>query len=332
MIATSLAIQYLATTVFLLILFITFRKVALSLLKVSFFLGLYIIGIPALYHWPQLRASWETDLAAGMAIPFAVIVLAAMLFALVAYFVDRYFDKAQPDHFKGDKLFFRYGRRIFHTIVPIGLEEGFTQQDAEDLEERLGDYLWDHIHEQFANREDIAAKRIYIRDLGWRGRKGDRQRPTEKAFLRVTFQTPRKAKLSYFIHLNHLGHQLLAHHYAYLQGRHFWHHVLVFIASAPFHVWFWGYRWVMGRYSIQSRLNRYFAPSSYGLIDLETCFESIHFNLMSATLRFAKVYGLMAEELEKIILYNLSNSKHIPFGRLPRILSRLRPGQAGIGR
>lgn len=301
MIATSLAIQYLAGSILLLGLFFAFRRVTVSLLKVVLLLGLYGIGLPALYRLPHFQASWEADLAAGMAIPLAVIVLAAMIFAAAGYFIDRYLDKALHDNFKGGYLFFRYGRQFYHSIIPIGLEEGATAQDMEGLVERLHDYLRSHLHEQFANREGLQIKQLRIRDHGWKGRGEKRERYAEKLFLKISFQTPRKAKLHYFIHLNHLGHQLMAHHFAYLQGRHYWHHVLVFIAAAPFHAWFWAYRWVRGRYSIQSRLNRYFDPSSFDRIDLNTGFESLRFNLMMATLRFAKVYGLMAEELERAI-------------------------------
>lgn len=326
MIATSLAIQYLAGSALALALFFTFRRISVSLLKVGLLLGFYGLGLPALYRLPQLQASWEADLVSGMAIPLAVIVLAAMIFAAVAYFIDRYFDKAPQGHFKGGALFFRYGRQFYHSIVPIGLEEGATAQDMEGLVERLYDYLRSHLHEQFANREDIQIKQLNIRDQGWKGRGEKRERYAEKLFLRISFQTPRKAKLHYFIHLNHLGHQLLAHHYAYLQGRHYWHHVLVFIAAAPFHAWFWAFRWVGGRYSIQSRLNRHFDPSSFDRIDLSTGFESLRFNLMMAMLRFAKVYGLMAEELEKAISNPPAQALGFPRFRFPGLPGQVRGG------
>ncbi|MCB0571791.1 MAG: hypothetical protein KDC66_18620 [Phaeodactylibacter sp.] len=323
MIATSLAIQYLAAFLLLLALYFSFRNVAASLLKTAFFISLYAVICFALNRLPHYRASWEADLAAGLAIPLAVIALAAMLFAAVAYFVDRYLDKEPRDHFKGGRLFFRYGKLVYHTVFPVGLEEGATQQDVEELTERLGGFLWDQLHEQLGKQGDITIKRMAIRDLGWKGKGVS----AEKAFLQAAFRTPRNAKLFYFIHLNHLGRHVLAHHYAFVQGRHRWHHVLAFIASAPFHIWLWAYPWVMGRYCIQSRLNRYFDPSSYGIIDLKSGFESIRFNIMSATRRFAKVYGLTAESPERMASLPLSKQAGEPFQEPTNAFSK--PWKAG---
>ncbi|MCB0562754.1 MAG: hypothetical protein KDD01_00090 [Phaeodactylibacter sp.] len=308
MMNAAIPIDYLFIGAVVLLFFFWKPRIAFALLQVAFFLLLYLIALPALYHWPDVEATWEAHILGSLAIPLGLAVVSGVIFAAVAYFIDRDYDRTPQDDFKGGNLFFRYGRRVFETVIPISLEEGVKEEDAESLLERFREFLWNAIHDQFEGLKEVSLEQEHtVRDLGWNKEDSYHYRHGEKTFLKATFRTARKSTLYYFIYLNLVGRQLLVHHYVYIRGRHFWYHALVFIVSAPAHVWLWGYSWVKGRYSILGRLNRYHDKSSYDLIDLKSYFGSACFGMIMATKRFAKVYGLLTEELEKVIFNNLHN-------------------------
>lgn len=307
MMNAAIPLEYLFTGATVLMLFLWNPRISFALLKIVFFLALYILAIPALYRWPDVEATWEAHFLGSLAIPFGVAVLSAIVFAIAAYFIDRDFDQDPQDHFKGNNLFFRYGRKAFEAVIPIGLEEGASREEAESLMERFREFLWHAANEQFGHLKGVTlVQKQVIKDLGWPGEDSYHYRHGEKEFFRATFQTARKSTLYYFVHFDLVGRQLVVHHYVFVRGRHFWYHALVFFASAPFHVWLWGYSWVKGRYSILGRLNRHYDNSSFDLIDLRSYFRSAGFGMMAATRRFAKTYGLLTEELEQVILHYFS--------------------------
>lgn len=303
----TIPFEYLLIGAAVLVLFLWNPRISFALLKAALFLVFYAVAIPALYRWPDVEATWEAHFLGSLAIPLGVTVVSGIIFAVAAYFIDRDFEKSPQDHFKGNNLFFRYGRKAFETIIPIGMEEEATREDAESLLERFREFLWNAANEQFGGMKEVSLEQQHnIKDLGWAKEDSYRYHHGEKEFFKAAFQTARKSSLYYFVHFNLVGRQLLVHHYVYLRGRHFWYHALVFFATAPFHVWFWGYAWVKGRYSILGRLNQYYDRSSYDLIDLKSYFSSACNGMMMATQRFARAYGLLTEELEKVIRQNIS--------------------------
>ncbi|MCO6479588.1 MAG: hypothetical protein J5I94_23335 [Phaeodactylibacter sp.] len=320
MMNATIPLEYLLIGVTILVLFLWNPRISFALLKVAFFLTLYGIAIPALYRWPDVEATWEAHFLGSLAIPLGIAVLSAIIFAVAAYFIDRDFDQAPQDHFKGNNLFFRYGRKAFEAVIPISLEETATREEAEHLKECFREFLWNSANEQFGPLKEVTLEQQHlIKDLGWSREDSYHYRHGEKEFFKATFQTPRKSTLFYFVYFTLIGRHLMVHHYVYLRGRHFWYHALVFFATAPFHVWFWGYSWVKGRYSILGRLNRYHDSSSYAVVDLKSYFRSACFGMMMATRRFAKVYGLLTEELEKVIWHNVSGLQGIDIGAEPGI-------------
>lgn len=306
MITTTHSIAFFLAGLLAFGLLLNFWRAALGLLKVSLLLGFYAALLMTLYRLPEWKASWEAHLLSGMAIPIAVTILATMIFAATAYLMDRYFDRAPQDDFKGGKLFFRYGQQLSHTAIPIGLEEGIGLEDAEGLRNRLGDFLLEHLQERFGALDGVSLKFLQIKDLGSRRRQGKQPRYGEKAFLRLAFHRPRQTGLYCFIYLECLSQHLLVHRYTYMLGQHAWHHALVFVVAAPFHVWRWGLGWVLGRHNTLSRLNRHFEPEAFHLMELRSRHEAAHFALIAALRRFAKVYGLLTEDLECLLNSQLS--------------------------
>lgn len=300
--------EYLFVGVVILVCFFWKPRISFALLRTALLLAFYFFAIPALYRWPDVEATREAHLLGSLAIPLGVTVVSAFIFAAAAYFIDRNLEKDPEDDFKGDALFRRYGKKAFEAIIPIELEDGMARDDADGLLEQFREFLWGAANKQFGGLKEVDLTQQHtVRDLGWGKEDSYHYRHGEKEFFKATFRTARKSTLYYFVYFNQVGRHLLVHHYAYIRGRHFWYHALLFFASAPFHVWFWGYSWVKGRYSILGRLNCHYDRSSFDRIDLKSYFGSACFGMMMATKQFAKVYGLLTDELEKVILNNISN-------------------------
>jgi hypothetical protein len=308
MITTTYSIAFFLAALLAFALLLNSWRAALSLLKSSLLLGFYAALLIALHRLPEWQISWEAHLLSGMAIPMAVTILTTMVFAATAYLMDRYFDRAPKDDFKGSKLFFRYGQELSYTAIPIGLEDGIGPEDAEGLRGRLSDFLLEHLQERFGALDGASLKLLQIKDLNSPRKQGEQTRHGEKAFLRLAFHRPRQTGLYCFIHLECLSQHLLVHRYTYLLGQHAWHHALFFVFAAPFHVWRWGLGWVLGRHNTLSQLNRHFEPAAFNLMDLRSRHEAAHFALIAALRRFAKVYGLLTEDLECLLNNQLSTS------------------------
>ena len=282
------------------------RRAGLNVLKTLVLSGLYLGLVVSLYRLPEWKLSWAAHLLSGMAVPLAVTILAAICFAAVAYTVDCCLDRAPRDDFKADRLFFRYGRQLYYEAIPIGMEEGIGPEDAAGLQERLDDFLQEHLQERFGSLAGTALRRISIKDLSHRPEPGRPEPQREKTFLRLTFDGPQETKLHFFLHLEGLPQHLIVHIYGYFSGRHAWHQALFFIAAAPFHLWRWGLPWVLGRHHTPSRLNRRFKPEAYALMELRSRNEAAHLAIFAALRRFAQIYGLLSEEVDALLKSRIS--------------------------
>lgn len=302
MMNAAIPLEYLFAGVAILVLFFWNPRVSLALLKSAFFFALYAVAIPALYRWPDVEATWEAHFLGSLAIPLGVVVFSGVLFAIAAYFIDRDFDQDPQDHFKGKGLFFRYGAKVFESILPIQLD-GEEREGADSVAARFREFIWEAASKQFGGLREVALTQQHvIKDLGWKKEDSYHYRHGEKEFFKASFQTARNSTLYYFVHMHPVGRHLLVHQFAYKRGRHFWYHALLFFATAPFHVWFWGYAWVKGRYSIMGRLNRHYDESSYDRMDLNSYYWLAGHSMMMAARQFADANGLLNEELERLIL------------------------------
>jgi hypothetical protein len=308
MTTAAYSIAFFLAGLLILTLLLNYWRAGLNVLKSLLLLGLYLGLVVGLYRLPELELSWRAHLLSGMAVPLAVTMLAAICFAAVAYVVDCCLDRTPRDDFKKGRLFFRYGRLLYNEAIPIGMEEGIGPEDAAGLQERLDDFLQEHLQERFGSLAGTAIRRITIKDLSYRHGPGWPGPHREKAFLNLAFDSPRQTKLNFFLHLEGLPQHLVVHVYGYFSGRHAWHQALFFIAAAPFHLWRWGLAWVLGRYHTLSRLNRRFKPDAYELMELRSRSEAAHFAIFAALRHFAHIYGLLSEEADALLKSRISDS------------------------
>ena len=250
------------------------------------------------YIWILLR---EVDESASSI--FAGLIIVTILFSIIAYLIDKANDSNPNDNFKGNRLFFRYGSKIYRAIVPIGMDKTSAIKNAFEVQKELMAFLAQKLQKEYHGMVSYEQKMLKIKDL--------KLPKDEKLFLKASFKTTRKSMLTYFICPITLGHQVIIHHYGFLRGLHKWNDALSFFLWAPLHIWGWAYNWVRGIYSIQNRLNVQYDESSFETINLTTIIQSLVFTLMIGTKKFAADKGLLTEELEKIIYNNINNSQNI---------------------
>lgn len=270
------------------------RKAITSIIISFFALGFYL----NLCFNPEIYYSFS-----GFQIVFPFIIIGAIILSFIAYFVDKSREVNPIDNFKGDKLFFRYGKEFYSTLIPIGLDENSTLMEVSDVKLELSKYLSSKLKEEYEGTPNYSQKSLKVQDLSLK--------KDERIFIKITITTSRKSTLNYFLHLNSIGTQVIIHHYAYLRGRHKWYNVLSFVTWSPIHIWSWFGSWLRGRYSIYNRLNKNFDDSSFDMIDLKTIFQSLIFTLMIHTKKFAKDTGLLTEEMKKVIFNSINNSQNI---------------------
>ncbi len=269
----------------------TLFSIFISLIPLSIYFIIFFIPDAVSYELLQLR--W----------PLVVYITLAVCLVALAYFIDKNGESSPNDDFKNDNLFYRYGNEIYTEIIPLGYDKNANLQNPSQLQSELSNYLADSLKRQYSAMSSYHQTELKITDL--------KLKKDERTFIRATFNTTRKSTLTYFLHINLIGHQLMIHHYMYLRGHHKWYNALSFIVWAPIHLFFWYGRWVRGGYSIQNRLNKSYNQSSFETINLKSILRSIIFNVMTNTQKFAKQKGLLSEVLEKIIFNQISNSQNI---------------------
>lgn len=226
-----------------------------------------------------------------------------VFFSIYLYLDSRYFRQEDSiDNFKGDELFFKYGRQIFSQIVPIGLNDE-QEKDIQEIKIKLIDELIENSINNYVDEENYSQTLLTVID---------KEKKTDKReFIRIKITTQRKSSLYYFLYIKTVGKQILIHHYAYLQGRHYWYTLLSFLTWTPVTILFWLYRYITKRFDILSHLNTHFDRSSYDLIDTKSFFQAISFNFSTSTKKFAQTNDLLTEELSTAINNTIYNSQTV---------------------
>ena len=226
-----------------------------------------------------------------------------ILFSIYLYLDSRYFKQEDSvDNFKGDELFFKYGRQIFSQIVPIGLNDE-QEKDIQEIKVKLINELIENSINNYVDEENYSQTLLTVID---------KEKKTDKReFIRIKITTQRKSSMYYFLYIKTVGKQILIHHYAYLQGRHYWYTLLSFFTWTPVTILFWLHRYITKRFDILSHLNTHFDRSSYDLIDTKSFFQAISFNFSTSTKKFAQTNDLLTEELSTAINNTIYNSQTV---------------------
>ena len=218
--------------------------------------------------------------------------------SLVAYRVDKDREEKGVDHFRGGRLFYRYGdevEKVFFSL-PTKSEWDADQiaQFASSLQERLGARLQARVPTEL-----VSVKDLQIADLSTQ---------ETKSFLRILAKSRFGSTLTHFVHYASFGRTLTAHYFTYLRGTFSEWELVKFAIASPFTIWVWGVSWLLNQHSIISDISQ-FRSSSFDGVDIRTLYSMTKVILYEETEKILKEAGLLTEEVQQII--NIHKHSHV---------------------
>jgi hypothetical protein len=218
-----------------------------------------------------------------------------------AFGEDKQREAAGADDFRDNWLFFRYGHRVNYAILSIPVKSIWSfeevQASAEDLRADLA--------ERIAKRLPHHAVQIMAHKLIT-----DTETSEKKGFTRILIQSAYGSTVTVFIHYASFGQTITAHYFTYCRGTYDILSIVKFVLSSPFTIWFWGLPWLLNQFSIIAKISK-FRVSSFDTIDLQTMYGVARRVIFEETDAMLKTAGLLTEELQRAIQYQLNQTVQI---------------------
>lgn len=229
------------------------------------------------------------------------VILGIIGFTVYAFFAEKTRIESGNERFRGDNLFFRYGKEIDSKSLPIPVKASWEAEESINF----GNTILNSIQSDFLNsygNTPLNGKQI-VSPI-W---VTDSERPADtRGFLKVSFTGSRGAIFSRFVSYQVLGKNIVLHMMVHLLGIAQWHEMLFFFLSSPFTIIFWIYRWIRGEYSIYGAVAGDIG-NSFEVIDLRAYFVSTRSIIETAITRELKNNDLYSEELKIILNSTLNN-------------------------
>jgi hypothetical protein len=232
-----------------------------------------------------------------------IIILLILLFPLIAYFSDKSKDRSGNDNFKRGGLFARYGKEIYSSVIPIQIDPKKTSKSSEEVIAGIKRFLMAELEKQFANTPRFSLAELSVKDL--------KKSKDVRDFLRFSFVTPRNTKIHSIVYIPILGDQIIVQQMVHMRGNYYWYDVLWFLITSPLTFLFWIRRWFRGEYNIVANLSTKFNTSSFDYLDSLTIFKTTTVLTQTLVMQYARENGLLTEEIEKMIVQNITNSQNI---------------------
>ena len=232
----------------------------------------------------------------------------SVIFAIIgltvyAFFAEKTRIERGNERFRGDNLFFRYGREIDSKSISVPVKDSWDAEESTNL----GNAILNGIQNDFLNtygNSPLNGKQI-VSPI-W---VTDSERPADtRGFLKISFTGSRGAIFSRFVNYQVLGKNVALHMMVHLLGRAQWYEMLFFFLASPFTIIFWIYRWARGEYSIYGAVAGDIG-NSFEVIDLRAYFVSTRSIIEAAIVRELKANNLFSEEL-KITLQTVFNNNN----------------------
>lgn len=234
-----------------------------------------------------------------------------MITSIIVLSIDRKREENANDDFSGGKLFYRYGRQIINSTIPIGVDNN-NRKPLKLIADELIQYITSEINTQFNGLSGrFQCNLVNITD---------RKMPNDsRKFIKTTLITKRHSEINYFILILGVGNQIVIHEYLFLKGQMKWHAPIWFVLTSPLHIWVWFYPWLMRNYSVYAGLKNSYNKSTYDFIDIITIIRGISFLFSTRLKDFAKKEGLLTEDLNLVLNQNISNSQNINIANSSRV-------------
>ncbi|MFL6200140.1 MAG: hypothetical protein ACJ76J_13255 [Thermoanaerobaculia bacterium] len=218
--------------------------------------------------------------------------------SLAAYRVDKDREEKGVDHFRGGRLFYRYGDEVEKVFFSLPTKSEWDADEiaqfAKSLQERLGARLQARVPTEL-----VSVKDLQIADLSTQ---------EAKAFLRILAKSRFGSTLTHFVHYASFGRTLTAHYFTYLRGTFSEWELVKFAIASPFTIWVWGVPWLLNQHSIISDISQ-FRSSSFDGVDIRTLYSMTKVILYEETEKILKEAGLLTEEVQQII--NIHKHSHV---------------------
>lgn len=246
--------------------------------------------------------------------------LACIGLSLALFEVDKRRETDGADHFRGGRLFYRYGEEIERVFFSLPVKSEWDAEKtagfARTLQERLAARLQGRVPSELVDVKD---------DL----RVTDRSTNETKSFLRILAKSRYGSTLAHFVHYASFGRTLTAHYFTYLRGTFSQWDVFKFAIASPFTIWFWGLPWLLNQHSILEEISR-FRSSSFDGVDIRTLYGMTKSILYEETEQILRDTGLLTEEVQQIInihkhstvnKFSISNSANVNVGGISQSMS-----------
>ena len=233
-----------------------------------------------------------------------IIIIGIMAFSWWAFEQDKEREKQATDDFKEMGLLFRYGYEVNDIALPIFIDRDFFQ--VKEISDELARAVYQSFQEVFSDLSMEVLFPVLIRDKDYPA--------DQREFLKVIIKTKRESQLSHFIHFAVTGKYVVVHFTTKIRGRYEWYNLVSFILASPLTVWFWGMDWWKNQYSIVASLST-IIDNSYDLMDLTSYFQSTYLMVWRTIEKFLKERDLLPEDVQQIIVNNITNTQHINISR-----------------
>lgn len=235
-----------------------------------------------------------------------IIVGGLMALVVLAFRRDKEREHTPSDDFKNDNLLFRYGYQINRISLSIPVQPEWSDYEISGFVDALRQRTASQIQTRFSSAGVEVINTVQIRDK--------QMTSDNKLFLKIVFRSKRGSQVSHFIHYAIAGKYVVIHYLSRIRGKYRWHDVVDFVITGPLSMWFWGWDWIQNQYSIISAISN-IVSNSYDHIDLKTYFEASYLVLLDETRAFLKEKGLLTDEINQVINYNITNSQNISVSR-----------------
>ncbi len=223
------------------------------------------------------------------------LVLLIIGFTYYAYITEMDKIAAGDEYFKGDNIFFRYGKRKRAYVFPIHVKEDWTIEASQRFADGLIQQFIENLNNLITDTP-MGGKHV-VSVVGV----FDQNRPKAgRGFLKSSFKGANGAMITNFLTYQMVGKMVALHHETYSLGISQWYDRLFFFVSSPVTIVTWIYQWFTNVYSIRGQISSN-VENSFELYDLDS-FYSVSVEVVSATFKSYLIkHDLLTEGLAMTI-------------------------------
>lgn len=249
--------------------------------------------------WIILGFSYMGASLATLGMGFIYIVV-VMIMANSAVAKDKLRSKNPEDEFYGEDFPLHYGIEESNNTLMIPTKPDWDNFQTNDFVNEFEKKILAKIKKEFPT-SNVESFIVNV---------ADSITNQSRKFVKVVFQSPAGSEVTHFLHYDQLETSIVAHYFTYAKGHEDGYKKFDFVYSSPLSILSWGIPWLEKKFSISSQICGGI-DRPYDLIAARTFFAASYNIIYSETQSILEEEGLLTDELNQIIVNNITNAPEI---------------------